>query len=175
MESNIDYEKKYKKLILALSILIPVVVAALFGIKIKGLNFKFLPPIYATINGITAVVLIGSVISIKNKKITLHKKLNNLAVLLSIAFLILYILYHITSEETKFGGTGNIRYVYFFFLITHILLSIVVIPLVLFTYVKGWSMNLISHRKWAKITFPLWVYVAISGVIVYVMISPYYK
>lgn len=175
MDTNIDYEKKYRKLILALSILIPLVVAALFGIKIKGIDFSFLPPIYAGINGLTAVVLLLAIVAIKNKKIQLHKKLNTIAIALSATFLILYILYHIASDETKFGGTGTIRYVYFFLLITHILLSIAVIPMVLFTFVKGLSMNVNSHKKWAKFTFPLWLYVALSGVIVYFMISPYYK
>lgn len=171
----IDYEKKYKKLIIALSIIIPVAVAALFGIKIKGVDFSFLPPIYATLNGLTATVLIVSVMAIKNKRITMHQRLNNFAVLLSSLFLVMYVLYHITSEETKFGGEGFVRYIYFFFLITHIVLSIAVIPLVLFTYVKGWSLKVEEHRKWAKITFPIWLYVAVTGVIVYLMISPYYQ
>ncbi len=174
MENNIDYEKKYKKLIIALSFTIPTAVALLFGIKIKGVNFSFLPPIYAGINGITALVLIFSLIAIKNKKVGLHKSLNTIAVILSCAFLVMYVLYHITTEETKFGGHGNIRFVYFIVLITHIVLSIAVIPLVLFTFVKGLSMNISSHKKLARITYPLWLYVAISGVVVYLMISPYY-
>lgn len=185
----IDYEKKYRKLIIALSIIIPVAVAALFGIKIKGFDTGFLPPIYATINGITAFVLVLSLISIKRKKIGLHKTLNNIAVLLSCAFLLMYVLYHITSEETKFGdinhdgildeaekaAVGVTRLLYILLLISHIALSVIIIPFVLFTYVRGLSMNVAKHRKLARITFPLWFYVAVSGVIVYIMLSPYYK
>lgn len=171
----IDYEKKYRKLIITLSIVIPVAVAALFGIKIKGFDFSFLPPIYATINGITACVLVLSLMAIKNKRITLHQRLNNLAVFLSSIFLLMYVLYHITSESTPYGGTGGIRYVYFFILITHIALSVIIIPLVLFTYVKGLSMKVAAHKKLARITYPLWLYVAVSGVVVYLMLSPYYK
>jgi putative membrane protein len=175
MENNIiavDYEKKYKKLIIALSIIIPVAVAALFGIKIKGYDFSILPPIYATINGITAVVLIASLMAIKRKQIKIHQRLNNLAVLLSLSFLVMYVAYHITSENTPYGG--SMKPLYYSILISHILLSVIVIPLVLFTYVKGWSGKIEQHRKWSKITFPIWLYVAITGVVVYLMISPYY-
>ena len=93
---------------------------------------------------------------------------------LSLVFLVLYIAYHMTSESTSFGGEGAIKYVYFFILISHILLSIVVIPLVLKTYAKAYLGKFEMHRKFAKITFPIWLYVAVTGVIVYIMISPYY-
>ncbi len=174
-QAPIDYEKKYRKLIIALSIIIPVAVAALFGIKIEGVDFSFLPPIYATINGITAMVLVISLMAIKNKLIGLHQRLNTFAIVLSCAFLVMYIMYHVTSGETKFGGQGAVRYVYFALLISHIALSVIVIPFVLFTYVKGMSMNIASHKKLARITWPMWLYVSISGVVVYMMISPYYK
>lgn len=188
-QQPIDYEKKYRKLIIALSIVIPVAVAGLFGIKIEGFDTSFLPPIYATINGITAIVLLLSLALIRKKRIELHRRLNNFAIILSTLFLIMYVLYHITSGETKYGdanhdwvlsdaekaAVGISRYIYYFVLITHISLSIVVIPFVLFTYVKGWSMKVAAHKKMARITFPMWLYVAISGVIVYVMLSPYYK
>lgn len=172
--TEVDFETKYKKLIILLSIIIPLAVAALFGIKIKGPNFSFLPPIYATINGITAIVLIAAVIAIKNKRIELHKKLMTSAIILSSLFLILYVIYHITSESTKYGGEGGLRLVYFVILVSHILLSVAVIPLVLFTYAKALSKKFDKHKKLARITFPIWLYVAISGVIVYIMISPYY-
>jgi putative membrane protein len=96
------------------------------------------------------------------------------AIALSLAFLVLYIAYHLTTEATKFGGEGMIRYVYFFLLVTHILLSIAVVPLVLITYVRALSERFDKHKKIAKITFPIWLYVAISGVVVYFMIAPYY-
>lgn len=174
MTESIDYEKKYRKLIIALSIIIPVAVAALFGIKIKGFDTHFLPPIYASINGLTAIVLIAALIAIKNKKRKLHENLMKFCIGLSVSFLLMYVTYHITSENTPYGGTGAMKYVYFFILITHILLSVCIIPLVLFTYVKAWSGKFEQHKKLAKITFPLWLYVAVTGVVVYLMISPFY-
>ncbi|WP_343618666.1 DUF420 domain-containing protein [Flavobacterium sp.] len=172
-------EKKYNKFIIAVSIIIPVVVAILFGIKLKdfGINVEplsFLPPIYATTNGITAIVLIWAVIAVKNGKLKLHERLMTFAIALSVAFLVMYVAYHMTSDSTKFGGEGIIRYVYFFILLTHILLSIAIIPLVLITYVRALAEKFDKHKKIAKITFPLWLYVAVTGVIVYLMISPYY-
>lgn len=172
--SDVSLEKKYRPLVIVLSIVIPVVVAALFGIKIEGVDTSFLPPIYATINGITAVVLVLAVISIKNGNRKRHEALIKVAVLCSLLFLVGYVTYHITSESTKYGGEGFVAIVYYFLLISHILLSIGVIPLVMITYLKGWAGNFESHRKIAKITFPIWLYVAVSGVVVYLMISPYY-
>ncbi len=168
-------ERKFNRLITIVSIIIPLVVAILFGVKIDGVErMGFLPPIYATINGFTALLLISAVISIKNGNRELHQKLMTTCIGLSLVFLILYIVYHMTSESTSYGGEGIIRYVYFFILISHIVLSIAVIPLVLKTYAKGYLGKYESHRKLAKITFPIWLYVAISGVVVYLMISPYY-
>jgi putative membrane protein len=172
-------EKKYNKWIIILSILIPVVVAILFRVKLSdfGMDVQpltFLPPIYATINGITAVLLVFAVKAIKNGNRALHERLVKIAITCSVLFLAMYVAYHMTSESTSYGGEGVMRGVYFFILITHILLSIIIIPFVLITYVRGISGNFAKHRKIAKITFPLWLYVAVSGVIVYLMISPYY-
>lgn len=172
---NTSEEKKYNRLIWILSIVIPVAVAVLFGVKIPGVErLGFLPPIYATINGITALVLILAVVQIKKGNRKYHERLMKMAMMLSVLFLLLYIAYHMTSDSTKYGGEGAIMYVYYFVLITHIVLSIVVIPFVLITFVRGISGEFKRHKKIAKITFPLWLYVAISGVIVYLMISPYY-
>lgn len=167
-------EKKYNTLIVVLSIVIPVAVAILFGVKIDLELPVFLPPIYATINAITALVLILAVVQIKKGNRKAHEKLMKLAIGLSVLFLLMYILYHMTSDSTKFGGEGVIKYVYYFILLTHIVLSVVVIPFVLITYVRAITNNFERHKKIAKITFPLWLYVAITGVIVYIMISPYY-
>lgn len=177
MENNI--ETKYNKLIVVLSIAIPAVVVLLFGVNLRKLGYdvaplSFLPPIYATINGLTAVVLVVAVIAIKNGNRRLHENLMKLAIGCSVAFLGMYVAYHMTSDSTKFGGEGVVKYVYYFILITHILLSIIIIPLVLITYVKALSNRFDKHKKIAKITFPIWLYVAITGVIVYLMISPYY-
>jgi putative membrane protein len=173
-EGKADLEKKYKPWVVVLSIIIPLAVAVLFSVKIEGYDTSFLPPIYATINAITAVLLIAGVFSIKNKKIALHKRLMSTAIVFSALFLVLYIIYHSTSDSTPYGGEGAIRYFYFALLISHILLSIVIIPLVLITYVRALAERFDKHRKIAKITFPLWLYVAVSGVVVYLMISPYY-
>ena len=177
--SNLSQEKKYKKIITGLSIVIPLAVAALFGVNLKKLGFNvkpltFLPPIYASINALTAVLLIAAVIAIKKGKRKLHEQLNTFAIGCSLAFLLLYITYHMTSDSTKFGGEGIIKYVYYFILITHIILSIIVIPFVLTTFMRAKLGNFPEHKKLTKITFPLWLYVAITGVVVYIMISPYY-
>ena len=172
-------EKKFGKLIVAVSILIPVVVTILFSVKLKDFGYNveplsFLPPIYATINGITAVVLVAGVLAIKNGKRKLHERLMTTAIALSLAFLLMYVAYHMTSDSTKFGGEGIIRPIYFFILISHILLSIAVIPLVLITYVRALAERFDRHKKIAKVTFPIWLYVAVTGVVVYLMIKPYY-
>jgi putative membrane protein len=168
-------DKKYNKLIIALSIIIPVAVAALFGIKIENVELPvFLPPIYASTNAVTAFLLVLAFIAIQNKKIKLHERLMKFAIILSVLFLLMYIAYHMTSDSTKFGGEGFVKYLYYFVLITHIILSIAVIPFVLITYVRAITNNIEKHKKIAKITFPLWLYVAITGVVVYIMISPYY-
>ncbi|MBD0833468.1 DUF420 domain-containing protein [Aestuariibaculum sediminum] len=167
-------DTKYNKLIIALSIVIPVVVAILFGVKIDAKLPVFLPPIYASINAITALVLVLAFIAVRGGKIQLHERLMKTAIILSLLFLVMYVAYHMTSDSTKFGGEGVLKYMYYFILITHILMSIVVIPFVLITYVRGITNNIERHKKIAKITFPLWLYVAITGVLVYIMISPYY-
>jgi putative membrane protein len=166
----------YRKTIIGLSIVIPLAVALLFGMpKIKGYDTSFLPPVYATINGLTALLLVTAVIAIRNGKQRLHERLMKTCIGLSALFLVLYLIYHITSESTSFGGAGPVRYVYFFILITHILLSVGVIPLVLFTFVRALSGDFKRHRSLARVTFPVWLYVAVTGVIVYLMISPYYR
>ena len=177
--SSLAQEKKYKKIITALSIVIPLAVAALFGVNLKDLGFNvepltFLPPIYASINGLTAILLIAAVIAIKNGNQKLHEQLNTTAIACSLAFLLMYIAYHMTSNSTTFGGEGAIKYIYYFILITHIILSVIVIPFVLTTYMRAKLGDFTQHKKIARITFPLWLYVAITGVIVYLMISPYY-
>jgi len=168
-------ETKHKKLIIFISIFLPVAVAALFGIKIPNVEpLSFLPPIYAAINGLTAILLVIAVIAIKRGNRKLHENLMKVNIGLSILFLLMYIAYHMTSNSTPFGGEGAIRTIYFIVLISHILLSIAIIPLVLITYVRTLSEQFDQHKKIAKITFPLWLYVAVSGVLVYLMISPYY-
>ena len=167
--------KKYSVWIWVVSIAVPVLVAALFTVRIPGVErMGFLPPIYASINGLTAILLIAAVFQIKKGNRKLHERLMKTCIVLSVLFLGMYVSYHMTSDSTSYGGEGAFRYVYFFILITHIILSIMVIPFVLITYVRAISGNFDSHKKIARYTFPLWLYVAVTGVIVYLMISPYY-
>lgn len=186
-------EHKYNKWIVAVSIIIPVVVAILFSVKLKDFGFEveplsFLPPIYATINGITAIVLVLGVVSIKNGNQKRHERFMTTAIALSLAFLVMYIAYHMTAVSAVFGdinhdglldvaektNVGWQRGLYLFILLTHIVLSIIIVPLVLITYVRALAQRFDRHRKIARITFPIWLYVAVTGVIVYLMISPYY-
>ena len=186
-------EKKFSLPIIIVSIVIPIAVAVLFSFKLKDFGIiveplSFLPPIYATINGLTAVLLIGGLIAILNKKKAIHKKFMTSAIACSIVFLVMYVAYHLTSESVKFGDSNHdnildleelelvssVRYIYYFILISHIFLSVVVIPFVLFTYVRALSEQFDRHKKLARITYPIWLYVAITGVVVYLMISPYY-
>lgn len=175
-----EEEKKYKGWIWTLSIVIPLAVAALFGVNLRKLGYdveplSFLPPIYASINGLTAVLLVWAVSAVKKGNVKLHEGLIKLCMVCSSLFLIMYVAYHMTSDSTSYGGEGFIRYVYFFILITHILLSIIIIPFVLFTFVRGIAGAYERHKKLARITYPMWLYVAVTGVIVYMMISPYYS
>ncbi|RXG14101.1 putative membrane protein [Leeuwenhoekiella aestuarii] len=189
MENIAQKEKLYNRWIVALSIAIPVAVAVLFTIRIPGVErLGFLPPIYATINALTAVLLFTAVIQIKKGNRDLHEKLMKVCIGLSLIFLVLYVVYHATSDSTKFGdanldgvvsdaenaAVGVFKYIYYFILITHILLSIGVIPFVLITYVRAMLGKFPLHRKIARITFPIWLYVAVTGVVVYFMIFPYY-
>tara|TARA_B100001063_G_scaffold56562_1_gene50570 strand:+ start:343 stop:882 length:540 start_codon:yes stop_codon:yes gene_type:complete len=172
---NIYKDLKYKTLIIIVSIVIPLVVLVLFNVRITSLPaLTFLPPIYASINGLTALLLITALYSIKNKKVKQHEILMKTSILLSLIFLVMYILYHMTSDPTPYGGEGLIRYVYLFILITHITLSVFIVPMVLITYVRAISKMFDKHKKIARITFPIWLYIAVTGVIVYLMISPYY-
>lgn len=188
----------YDILIWVVSVLVPIVVALLlfmkwdydqlvFDMRIPNYDpiillenlpiakpLTFLPPIYATINGLTAILLVLAVYYIKNGKRKIHESLIKVCIALSLSFLVMYIAYHLTTDPTSFGGSGLISYLYFFILITHILLSIVVIPLVLISYSRAIKSKFILHKKIAKITFPIWLYVAITGVVVYLMLSPYY-
>jgi putative membrane protein len=181
-------DKRIKYTIYVLSVVIPAAVAALFGIKIQGVDLSFLPPIYATINGLTAVTLIAALFSIKKGNRTLHERLMKLSILFSILFLLGYVAYHMTSDPTIYGDLNGDKVlsieeasqikgtvmIYYSLLISHILLSVAVIPLVLFSYFFAWKGDFVKHKKWVNYAFPIWLYVAISGVVVFVMISSFY-
>ena len=190
---NQTLEQRFKLPIILVSIVIPVVVAVLFSVKLKDFGFEveplsFLPPIYASINGLTALFLIMGVIAIKNGNRKVHERFMTTAIACSVIFLVMYVAYHMTADSTVYGdidgnrildsteeiNAGSMRSVYLFILLTHIALSIIIIPLVLITYVRALANRFDKHKKIAKITFPLWLYVAVTGVVVYLMISPYY-
>ena len=165
---------KYGIWIKIISVAIPVVVAILFGVRVDYELPIFLPPIYSSLNALTAVLLVLALVAIKSKKIKLHQRLMQTCIALSLVFLVMYIAYHMTTDPTTFGGEGYVKSLYFFILISHIILSIALIPLVLISYVRAFQEEFPAHRKISKITFPIWLYVAVTGVVVYLMISPYY-
>ena len=168
-------ERRLNRWITIVSIAVPLVVVILFGVRIPNVEpLGFLPPVYASINGLTAVLLLAALWAIKQGRQRLHQQLMTTCIALSLMFLIMYVAYHMTSDSTPYGGEGWMRYLYFVVLISHIFFSIVVIPLVLRTYAKAYLKDFNGHRKLARITFPVWLYVAVTGVIVYLMISPYY-
>jgi putative membrane protein len=169
-------EKSLMPLIVAISIIIPLAVTIMFfGPKIDlGGRITILPLVNAWINGITTIVLLLAFWAIKNKNIELHKKLMYSAFVLSVIFLLLYIGYHSTAEPAKYGGEGLIKNIYYFILITHVILAAVIVPMVLITYARAYTEKFDKHKKIARWTLPLWLYVSITGVIVYLMIAPYY-
>ena len=167
-------KNKYGIWIKIISIAIPVVVAILFGVRVVYELPIFLPPIYSSLNALTAVLLVLALVAIKSKKIKLHQRLMQTCIALSLVFLVMYIAYHMTTDPTPFGGEGFTKSMYFFILISHIILSIALIPLVLISYVRAFQEEFSAHKKISKVTFPIWLYVAVTGVVVYLMISPYY-
>ena len=181
--SNQTDDKKVLRMIYALSVFVPVAVAFLMvlpaewkqglGISENSAVSSF-PFLHAVLNGSTFVCLVAAGIAIKNKKITVHKTFMLTAFVLSSLFLISYIIYHLTHPSAKFGGEGAVRYVYFFILLSHILLSVPVIPLALLSIYRGWTNDIEKHKRIVKFAFPIWLYVALTGVMVYVFMQPYY-
>ena len=179
--SWIENERVVKRVIWVAGLAVPAVVALLFLIPpAESLSEEtrkalyILPALNAALNGSAFLALVVAFVAIKNKRIDIHRAATTTALGLSVLFLLSYVAFHLTTESTKFGGEGWIRTVYFTILLSHILLSAVIIPLVLFTWLRGFRMQVERHRKIARITWPLWMYVTLTGVIVYLMISPYY-
>jgi len=178
--------------IIIVSIAIPLAVAFLIlvpQVKIHpGFDTRSLPLFHAMLNSTTAILLLSSLFFIKQGKITAHKTANLMAVVLSTIFLVSYVIYHASNPSVRFGDlnhdgilsdteklqAGNLRYIYYVILSSHIILSGIIIPFVLFTLQKAFQKKFDKHKKIARITWPLWFYVAVSGVIVYLMINPYY-
>ena len=160
-----------------LSIAIPVAVALLIGIRQKiplGEWTAALPDVIGGLNAATSLLLIAALIAIKQRKVALHRKLMTTAFVLGAIFLVTYILYHVSNPSTAYGGEGAIRYLYYFLLISHILLSIIVVRYVLLAMYYALTRQFNDHKRIVKIAFPIWLYVSVTGVVVYLMISPYY-
>lgn len=176
-------DKSISRLIFGVSIFVFAVVVVL---QSKIFNFfpdktaipswvLFLPKFNAIINGTCSVLLLLSLYFIRKKDISTHKKLNIITFILSSLFLVSYIIFHATGIKTTYGGTGVIRTLYYFILITHIILAAIVLPLVLFSFQKGLQMQVEKHKKLVRWSYPIWLYVTVTGVIVYLMVSPYYN
>ncbi|HMO38031.1 MAG TPA: DUF420 domain-containing protein [Saprospiraceae bacterium] len=177
MEQNLQLEKRLNIGAWVVTAAVLFLVALMRRVKIalpEGWDFSFLPPFHATLNALTALVLIAALYFIKQKNVQMHRRMIYIAMTLSVLFLLSYVAYHFTSEEVKFGGEGAIRYVYFFLLITHITLAALTLPFILFTFIRAYTNQFDRHRKMARWVFPLWLYVAITGPICYLMLMPYY-
>lgn len=170
-------DRKANILIITFSVIVFAVILLLSRIQLKadlGFDVHIFALINAIINSIVAVLLVVALLAAKSGKYERHKKLMMTAMVLSILFLVSYIAHHLLAGDTKFGGEGIIRYIYYFILATHIPLAGIILPFILFTAYRGLIGEYPRHRKLAKITWPLWFYVAITGPIIYVLISPYY-
>lgn len=166
--------KQFKTWTWIISIAVPVVVAVLFGMpKVEGVDTSFLPPIYATINAITSVVLVVALYMVKKGNIPAHRRMIRFALVLSLLFLACYVVYHLTSDTTAYGGDWGA--IYYPLLAAHIVLSIGVIPLVMMAYTYAWMGNYKKHKKMVRFAYPIWFFVATSGVVVYLMIAPFMK
>lgn len=166
-----------KNLIIGVSLLIPLLVAVLYFLPKNfevGEQVYYLPAANAVINALTSVVLVLAYIAIRNGHRNLHKNLMMTALVLSILFLLSYVSYHSLTESTPFGGEGWIKTAYLSILLSHILLAIAIVPLVLITFSRALAEKFDKHKRIARFTLPLWLYVTLTGVIVYLMISPYY-
>ncbi len=174
---NKELEKKLNLAAWIISALVLGLVVLMRQVKIfKGVaDLSFLPPIHAVLNSLTACALMYSFYSIKNGRVQQHQRANFTALVLSSLFLLCYVCYHFTTEETRFGGQGAIKAVYLILLLTHIVAAAVSFPFILFTFIRAWVGDFERHKKMARWVFPIWLYVAITGPICYLMLMPYYK
>lgn len=168
--------KKLDRLAVVVSIVVVLLVGLMRRVKIPtDIDFSFLPPFHSTMNALTAVALAVAFIFIKQGKVEQHRKAIYAAMTFSAIFLLSYVLYHFTMEETKYCMEGGIRKVYFFFLITHVILAAVILPFIFFTFNRAFTGHIAQHKKMAKWVFPLWFYVAVTGPVVYLMLRPCYS
>lgn len=167
--------KKLYPVAWVLTVAVLALVAIMREVKLDvGFELGFLPPIHAILNSLVAALLIVALIMIKQRKIKAHQNAITAAMACSAIFLLCYVAYHFTTPETRFGGEGTIRIVYFVLLISHIALAAISFPFILFTWIFGFTNQVDRHRKFAKFTFPMWLYVAVTGPICYLLLRPYY-
>lgn len=171
-------QRNYTPIVVTLTIVINALVAVLFFMPKIGdfdhMDLTFLPMLNAIFNSFTFVFLLGALFAILKKNVKLHRSLIFAAFISTTLFLVTYVTYHALAESTSYGGEGILRYIYFFILITHIILAAVIVPLALLTVARALNRDVEKHRKIARWTMPLWLYVSLTGVLVYIMISPYY-
>jgi putative membrane protein len=172
-------EKSLSLIIYALSIVICLAIAFLIyfpqALSVGGgVNVSYLPRFHAFLNGSCAILLTSGYIAIRQRRFNLHRTLMVACFVLSSVFLVSYVVYHSQAQATPYGGVGAIRTVYFFILVTHIILAAGILPLALFTISRSWRGEFAKHKRIARITLPIWIYVTVTGVVVYFMISPYY-
>lgn len=175
--SNDDLAKKLMGVVWVLTVVVLSLVVAMRQIKLPlpdGWDFSNLPAVNAILNSVVAVLLIAALLAVLRGRITLHRMLMSAAVFCSIAFLLCYVGYHITSSETKFGGEGAVKTVYYFILATHVILAAVSFPFILMTLVFALTNQFGKHKRLSRKIYPIWLYVAITGPIVYLMLRPYY-
>jgi putative membrane protein len=171
----IRLEKRLNVLAYAVSAAVLFLVVLMRRVKLDlGVDFTFLPPLHASLNALTAVILVYALWAIKRKDIQAHRRAIYAAMVCSVLFLLSYVLYHFTTPETRYGGEGWLRYVYFFLLITHIALAAVTLPFILLTFIRAYTGQFERHKKMSRWVFPLWLYVAVTGPICYLMLRPYY-
>jgi putative membrane protein len=191
MEANLQLEKKLNVAAWIITVAVLGLVGLMRRVKItmpEGVDLGFLPPFHATLNALTAVVLLVALYFIKQKKVQQHRNAIYVAIVLSVLFLLSYVAYHFTTPETLFGDSNHdgvvneaekaavsgIRPFYLVLLLSHITLAAGIFPFILFTFIRAYTNQIERHRKMARWVFPLWLYVAITGPICYFMLIPYY-
>ncbi len=175
LQPNLQLEKRLNTIAYIVSFVVLLLVGMMRRVKIDlGVDFSFLPPVHASLNALCAVILLFAFYYIKNGQVEKHRRAIYGAMLCSALFLVSYVLYHFTTPETRYGGQGILRAVYFILLITHVVLAAVILPFILLTFTRAYTMQYERHKKMARWVFPLWLYVAVSGPICYLMLRPYY-
>ncbi len=176
LQPDLALEKRLNTIAYIVSAVVLLLVGLMRRVKIDlGVDFSFLPPIHASLNALCALILLLALYYIKNKQVENHRRAIYAAMVCSALFLVSYVLYHFTTPETRYGGTGVMRTLYFILLITHVVLAAVILPFILLTFTRAYTNQFERHKKMARWVFPLWLYVAVTGPVCYLMLQPYYQ